>query len=121
MSQCGHPFPALQRKNGSVEAFGDGGFPVGLIPNAEFEDFEIQIAAGERIILLSDGVTECPDGDGGMLGVNGFMTLVENISHLTGSAFFDTMLWDLTNFNDDKDFPDDVSAILLEYSGQGAH
>ncbi|SEL03019.1 PP2C family protein-serine/threonine phosphatase [Pacificibacter marinus] len=121
MSQCGHPFPALQRKNGSVEAFGDGGFPVGLIPNAEFEDFEIQIAEGERIVLLSDGVTECPDGDGGMLGENGFMTLVENISHLTGSAFFDTMLWYLNNLNDDKDFPDDISAILLEYPGQGAH
>lgn len=118
MTQCGHPHPAIQRADGSVEYFGGNGLPVGLIPDASFDDYEIQISKGERIILLSDGVTECPDGADGMLGEDGLVTLVENIADLTGSAFFDTMLWDLNNFNNDKDFPDDISAILLEYSGQ---
>lgn len=117
MTQCGHPHPALQRIDGSVEYFGEGGLPVGLIPDAIFEDFEIQISKGERIILLSDGVTECPGGDGGMLGEDGLVVLIESIADLTGSTFFDTMLWDLNKFNDDRDFPDDISAILLEYSG----
>lgn len=118
MTQCGHPHPAIQRVDGSVEYFGGGGLPIGLIPDASFDDFEIQITQGERIILLSDGVTECPDGADGMLGEDGLVTLIENIADLSGSAFFDTMLWDLNNFNNDKDFPDDISAILLEYSGQ---
>jgi sigma-B regulation protein RsbU (phosphoserine phosphatase) len=117
MTQCGHPHPAIQHADGKVDYFGSGGLPVGLIPDASFDDFEIQISKGERIILLSDGVTECPDGADGMLGEAGLITLVENISDLSGSAFFDTMLWDLNNFNNDKDFPDDISAILLEYSG----
>lgn len=117
MTQCGHPHPAIQHKDGTVEYFGRGGLPVGLIPEADFDDFEIQISMGERIILLSDGVTECPDGNNGMLGEDGLISLVENIADLTGSAFFDTMFWDLNNFNNDKDFPDDISAILLEYTG----
>lgn len=117
MTQCGHPHPAIQHIDGTVEYFGGGGLPIGLIPDAIFDDFEIQISEGERIILLSDGVTECPDGADGMLGEGGLITLVENIADLTGSAFFDTMLWDLNNFNNDKDFPDDISAILLEYTG----
>lgn len=118
MTQCGHPHPAIQHIDGKVDYFGSGGLPVGLIPDASFDDFEIQISEGERIILLSDGVTECPDGADGMLGEDGLVTLVENIADLSGSAFFDTMLWDLNNFNNDKDFPDDISAILLEYSGE---
>lgn len=118
MTQCGHPNPIRQSRDGEATFFGDGGLPVGLLPFAEFEDVHITLAPGERILVFSDGVTECPDGGDGMLGEEGLIDMCHKISKETGNAFFDTFLWDLNNFNKDKDFPDDISAILLEYPGQ---
>jgi sigma-B regulation protein RsbU (phosphoserine phosphatase) len=116
MAQCGHPHPAVQHSDGSVDYFGAGGLPIGLIPDATFEDCEIKIGKGDRILLLSDGITECPDGGDGMLGEEGLIDILEKVAGQTGNAFFETLMWDLNKFNKDQDFPDDVSAILLEYS-----
>jgi sigma-B regulation protein RsbU (phosphoserine phosphatase) len=116
MTQCGHPHPAVQRQDGSVSYFGSGGLPIGLIPDAKFEDCEVQICKGDRILLISDGITECPDGGDGMLGEEGLVEILHKMVNLTGKAFFEALMWDLNRFNHDKDFPDDVSAILLEYS-----
>lgn len=118
MTQCGHPNPAVQSANGDVTFFGDGGLPVGLIPAAEYEDVRIILAPKDRILVFSDGVTECPDGGDGMLGDDGLVEMCKKISNETGNAFFDTFLWDLNDFNKDQDFPDDISAILLEFPGQ---
>jgi sigma-B regulation protein RsbU (phosphoserine phosphatase) len=116
MTQCGHPHPAIQHRDGSVSYFGDGGLPVGLISNAHYENFEVKISKGERILLLSDGVTECPDGRNGMLGEDGFAQMLKGYAGLSGSAVFDMLLWDLSNYNHNKDQPDDISAVLIELS-----
>lgn len=118
MTQCGHPYPAIQRQSGGMEFFGQGGLPIGLIPDAEFEDTCVTIGKGDRILLLSDGITECPDGGDGMLGEDGLIEICERNRDHTGSTFFDTFLWDLNAYNKDRDFPDDISAILLEFGAQ---
>jgi len=118
MTQCGHPPPIVQRSTGDISFFGDGGLPVGLIPFATYEDVRMTLSPGDRILLFSDGVTECPDGGDGMLGEEGLVDMCKKVSTETGNAFFDTFLWDLNDFNNDQDFPDDISAILLEYPGQ---
>ncbi len=118
MAQCGHPNPVFQSKDGTVSFFGDGGMPVGLIPNAPYEDVRLTLGPGERILIFSDGVTECPDGGEGMLGEEGLAEMCRKVAKESGNAFFDTFLWDLNDYNKDKDFPDDISAILLEYSAQ---
>lgn len=120
MTQCGHPSPVFQSETGEVTFFGDGGLPVGLIPDATYEDVRLTLSPGERILICSDGVTECPDGGDGMLGEEGLADLCAKVAGERGSAFFDTFLWDLNDFNKDRDFPDDISAILLEYSGQNS-
>lgn len=116
MTQCGHPHPVVQRANGKVEYVGSGGLPIGLIPGAVYENFEIQLDAGDRVLLYSDGITECPDGQGHMLEEDGLTKILKKHHELPGTAFFEAMLWDLNNFARNKDFPDDISALFLEFS-----
>ena len=117
--QCGHPNAAVQRADGSVEYWGEGGLPIGLIAGAAWSDFTIQLAPGDRLMLLSDGITECRGRDGGMLEEVGLADLLRRNTHLHGHSFFETLVWDLTKFAGDKDFSDDVSGVMLEYSGPG--
>ena len=118
MAQAGHPHPAIQRKSGQVTVDGPGGFPVGLVPGAQFSEFEERLAPGDRLLILSDGVTECPRPDGEMLGDEGLADYFDDLRHVKGQAFFESLMWKLTDFADGQAFPDDISGILFEYSGQ---
>ncbi len=117
LSQAGHPHPAVQRANGVIEQFGPGGFPVGLLSGVSFARFELNLNRGDRILILSDGVTECPGPAGDMLGEEGLSVLMNDLASTRGPAFLEALIWRLTEFNGSEDFPDDVSAILFEYQG----
>ena len=73
MSQAGHPHPVVQRRNGRVEQGGLGGFPVGLVDGIIYEQFKVSLSPGDRLLILSDGVTECPDPSGKMLEEEGLI------------------------------------------------
>jgi serine phosphatase RsbU (regulator of sigma subunit) len=54
----GHVPPVIVRANGQVEAITDGDPPVGLLSFASFHSIPVDLAPGDRILLLSDGITE---------------------------------------------------------------
>lgn len=117
MAQAGHPHPAIQRADGRIEQSGPGGFPVGLMSGIEFTQFEAQLGPGDRLLLLSDGVTECPAENGKMLEEEGLADFMVALADVKGPAFFEAMMWKLSEFAGGKPFPDDVSGILFEYRG----
>lgn len=115
--QCGHPNVAIQRTGGNTEFFGDGGLPVGLISAANWSDFEVQLLPGDRLFLSSDGIIECPGTQGEMLDESGLAKLMSKNSEKRGDLLFEALLSDLTDFSGVENFPDDISAVLLEYVG----
>ncbi|MFY9237670.1 MAG: PP2C family protein-serine/threonine phosphatase [Roseovarius sp.] len=114
MAQAGHPYPAVQRADGTVEAIGCGGLPVGLIPGAEFEEFEVMLRAGDRLLIHSDGVVECADPVGALLDDEGLARILTELRQTKGLACLESMIWKLAEFAGDDQFTDDVSAVLLE-------
>lgn len=117
MAQAGHPHPAVQRRDGSVEQDGPGGFPVGLMDGVAFTQFQTQLHPGDRLLLLSDGVTECPGKNGEMLQEAGLARMLHDLRDTGGPALFEALLWQLADHAGGKAFPDDVSGILFEYRG----
>lgn len=115
MAQAGHPHPLVQRANGSVDILGQGGLPVGLIEGAEYDQFEVAMAPGDRLIICSDGVVECADTDGNLLGDDGFKQILTELRQTRGMACLESIIWKLSSFADDQDFADDVSAVLVEF------
>ena len=115
MVQAGHPNPALQRASGKVEFPGDGGMPIGLLEDAAFQSFEVQLNPGDRLLLFSDGVTECESATGPMLEEEGLIDIMAKNTGVQGTQFLEALTWDLTEFAGGVDFADDVSAALIEF------
>jgi serine phosphatase RsbU (regulator of sigma subunit) len=64
----GHVCPIIVRANGGVETVGDGDMPVGLLDFARFHAIPVTLYPGDRIVLLSDGISEAEDPGGAQFG-----------------------------------------------------
>ena len=120
VSQAGQPHPVIQRADGRIEQSGTGGFPVGLLQNASFDQFDLFLSPGDSLWLLSDGFTECPDPDGNLLGEQGLARMMMAEQGTRGEARLNGLVRQLETFAVTDEFPDDISGILLEYQGRRA-
>jgi len=116
--QAGHPHPVILRKDGRIEILGDGGLPIGLIAGAQYQRIEAVLNDGDRLILLSDGITECPDLMGNELAEQGLDQILATNSALESPALLDALVRDLIHFHGGSQFPDDVSAVIFDFQGR---
>jgi sigma-B regulation protein RsbU (phosphoserine phosphatase) len=65
----GHVAPMIVRKDGSVEIINDGDLPVGLFDFARFHVIGVTLSVGDRVVLVTDGITEAEDAEGTQFGV----------------------------------------------------
>lgn len=117
--QAGHPHPLILRRNGTVVRLGNGGLPIGLIADAQYEWTDVEISPGDRLVLVSDGFTECPLPSGADFGEEGVTESLRRSSHLTGSESLEALVWDLSQQSGSDSFADDVSGIILDFTDQG--
>jgi sigma-B regulation protein RsbU (phosphoserine phosphatase) len=57
-SNAGHYLPMLVRVDGSSERLGRGGPVLGVIADAPYEQGEVSLDPGDRLVLFTDGLTE---------------------------------------------------------------
>ncbi len=108
---CGHVPPLLVRGQ-SVSDIDNGNMPVGLFDFATYSGTQIQLHQGDRIILVSDGVTEA-EGPGGEF--YGSDRLKEAALSTEPEAIFSSVL----RYAGDIPLGDDCSVFELTYTGAG--
>ena len=116
MVQAGHPHPAILRADGTVDWVGDGGMPIGLLPGARFETVDFTLNPGDRLLLHSDGFTECSNPIGGYLGEDGLAELLIRNAGAAPDAFLPHLVTELEAYSNRADFDDDVSALCLHFT-----
>ncbi len=115
--QAGHPHPVILRASGQLERLGGGGLPIGLVPGATYERTTFRLKRGDRLLLVSDGITECPGQDGHDFGEDGLEALLGRNASLQSAELLAAIPWELASFSGSDDFPDDVSGVLFDFLG----
>lgn len=115
--QAGHPHPVVLRADGATEIVGNGGLPIGLIDEASYQRATLRLRPGDRLMLVSDGITECPDTAGAELGAEGLLVLLADLRWQPPSQLLESLVWALSERSGTTDFRDDVSALIFDYRG----
>ena len=117
--RAGHPRPLLLDGE-QVTALDDGGPPIGLLPSIAWPVSRLPLSAGQRLLIYSDGITECADSTGRRLGQNGLSQLAATHSGMPLDAFVASLEAHLVaGYRGPRGFEDDLSMLALEYLGDG--
>nr|WP_312132305.1 SpoIIE family protein phosphatase [Leclercia sp.] len=123
LCQAGHPTPFIVSPDGEVRAVGSGGAPVGLMPDLSWTDVDFTLAAGERLCLFSDGITECENLAGEQFGPQ---RLQEALRHGAALGLNDLLAqfarhlihWRSGENQEQPTMADDVALLVIERKGE---
>jgi phosphoserine phosphatase RsbU/P len=106
---CGH-VPPLVVSGGGVQRPAEGNLPVGLLPDASYEGARGLLKPGDRLILVTDGVTEAENAQGEF-----FDDQRLELAAKTGNL--PEIFAAISNFCQGTPLSDDCTVVELVYTG----
>ena len=116
MVQAGHPGPILMKPCGSLTVLGSGGMPVGIWPEIDFDIIEVPFRPGDRLVMYSDGVSECANADGEQFGEDRLNACLRKDAVAPLDELLLGVETALETWRGDADYSDDVSVMALEFN-----
>lgn len=111
---AGHNPPLIGRSDGRIEQLSSGGFPLGIIPTAEFEMGEFTLGAGESLVIYSDGVSEANNPAGDEYGLDRLSNVIQNNLHASASGLRDKVESSLSAFTQTAPANDDITLVIVK-------
>lgn len=117
-ANAGHDVPYVKTAHG-IEELRARGMPLGLMPGMDYEEKEITLAPGDRVLLHSDGIAEAHDADREMFG---FPRLSQTMADVApGQDLIQHVLTVLEAFTGtDAEQEDDITMVSLEWVPEGS-
>ena len=87
-----------------------------MFPAGEMRPYdmrEIELAAGETLLLASDGLGEVRDADGQFFQDGRLRSSIDGLRGRSAQGFVHGLLEDATRFRSGDSWPDDVSLIAI--------
>ena len=114
--QAGYPHPVLADGEGRPGLIGDGGLPVGLLAGASFENQEVSVRPGDRLVICSDGVTEAESSAGVHFGSERLCALIRDRSPREAADLPGAIVASLDDWRGGLPLEDDLTVLVLERS-----
>jgi serine phosphatase RsbU (regulator of sigma subunit)/CHASE3 domain sensor protein len=110
---AGHPAPAhVTHQQSAALLEGYAGLPIGL--SGEYRQSAMQLAAGDRLYLYSDGVTETMNVSGELFGTQRLLSALERGRDMELQESIDLVLSELRQWHGTMRPRDDISILAIE-------
>jgi len=115
-SSAGHLDPYVFRASTQkLEPLSSWGFPLGVRRREPFREHSVTFAAGDRLILYSDGLIEAIDDDGEPFGFDRFeKALIEN-GHRSADDIKKALLQSVRKFTHNRPPEDDQTLVVVSF------
>jgi serine phosphatase RsbU (regulator of sigma subunit) len=111
---AGHNPPLIGRMSGHIEQLSSGGFPLGILPSAEFEVGETQLHPGESLVIYSDGVSEANNIKEEEFGMERLMDVVKRNLPSSAAGLRDKVESALSAFTQTAPANDDITLVIVK-------
>jgi serine phosphatase RsbU (regulator of sigma subunit) len=112
--QAGHPHPILIGVDGQVSRIGNGGLPIGVIGDADYEMITFPFTMGDRLLVFSDGLYENFDEEGEIFSEDRLIDLVQEHCHKDTATLVEIVKASVVSWTKSGVPSDDVSLVVAE-------
>jgi hypothetical protein len=115
-SSAGHLDPYVYRAaTKQLESLSSWGYPLGVRRREPFREHVVDFAAGDRLILYSDGLIEAVDDDGEPYGFDRFEKTLIDSGHLNAEEIKKTLLASVRKFTRNRPPEDDQTLVVVSF------
>jgi len=114
VTQAGHPPPIVMNARVVAPLPTNGGFPVGLLPEMDYEEMEFDFNPGDRLIVYSDGVTECRNPKDEQYSLKRLIRRLQGLKNRPLPDVLNRLKFSLNSWRGRPDFDDDISVLAIE-------
>ena len=116
MTKAGHNHPIIWKNDcGEFIKLETKGMGLGIIPDAQFEEFRVDIESGDKILFFTDGIVEQRNADNEMYSRSRLESKFVELVTSEEDNIVEKIYENLESFRDSVDFQDDISLLLLEF------
>jgi len=112
-SNAGHNFPYLLR-NGNLAFLEVEGWPLGMMPDLNYQEGTISLERGDVMIFYTDGIVEAYNPHREFFGYDRFEKAILNTSGLPLDKMKESLLREVEAFCDNAPLMDDLSLLLIK-------
>ncbi len=91
---------------------------LGENPDSEYEDYQMSISDGDKIIFYTDGIVDVKSPEGDLFGERRFLKSLSEINAQEVNATVDSVFGTLNDFRKDTPLDDDVTLVLVEFDSK---
>jgi phosphoserine phosphatase RsbU/P len=111
---AGHNQPILRRSGGLIERLDVGGLPLGIQADAKYESASVALAAGDWLVIFTDGLVEAVNASDEEYGEAKLLVLLENAGSANPQELLNRLMAGLDLFVGNTAQHDDVTCMLLK-------
>jgi hypothetical protein len=112
---AGHNAPILTRKDGTQLRLQEGGLILGVFEEHSYEEGEIELRPGDRVVMFTDGVSEAVDREGVEFGEARVAELSHGARQASAEALRGRLLERVTEYCHGA-FEDDATILVVAVS-----
>jgi phosphoserine phosphatase RsbU/P len=111
-SNAGHNPPLLVRAGGAIERLTEGGMVLGVFPDNTYEQAELPLGSGDRLVFYTDGITEARNAGGQWYDEDKLAAAASAARSQPVEAMKDSLLAHVNAFTGGQ-FEDDATLIVV--------
>jgi serine phosphatase RsbU (regulator of sigma subunit) len=113
--QAGHPRPVLVRaRDNSLLELESPGRPLGIVAEGQYEDRSVVLEPGDKLILFTDGVSECVNAAYERFGASRLAKVIERSASLPVRRIVEEIYSELQRFAAAPEFSDDITLMGVQ-------
>ncbi len=118
-SNAAHPYPVIVRRDGEIVVLDKGGTIIGMGGEVPFEEEEVALHEGDRLVVYTDGLVEVENGHGELFGEERLYDHLRENRGRDGDALLDGIIAAAREWSGTGEFGDDLTLAVLELDKGG--